>query len=169
MKTLTSLVLAALALTAPGLAHAQSKSLNCIIDQLSPADRLKIGSSILAGEGGASPLIEGATSKCTLTNKPDEVVASVQYANATVTYEAGVAHLKELGAPNVVDAVWAKVEPAKRHEIALSLKDGTTPPAMLSDMQNQLPKGEDAFASQVTALMTLQAKAMMVLSEQAAG
>ena len=169
MKTLTSLVIAALALTAPGLAHAQSKSLNCILDKLSPADRLKIGSAILSGEGGASPLIEGATSTCTLTNKPEEVQASVQYANAAVTYEAGVAQLKQLGAPNVVDTVWAKVEPAKRHEVALALKDGTTPPAMLSDMQSQLPKGDNAFASQVTALMTLQAKAMMVLSEQAAG
>lgn len=166
MKTLTSLVFAAIALTAPGLVHAQAKPLNCIIEQLSLADRLKIGSAILSGEGGASPLIEGATSHCTLTNKPEDVVASVQYANAAVTYEAGVAQLKQLGAPNVVDAVWAKVEPAKRHEVALALKDGTTPPAMLSDMQSQLPTGENALASQVTALMTLQAKAMMALSEQ---
>lgn len=168
MKTLTSLVLAAVALTAPGLAHAQAKPLNCILDQLSAADRLSIGSNLLAGEGGASPLIEGATSRCTLTNKPEDVVASVQYATATVTYEAGTTHLKEMGAGGVVDSVWAKVEPAKRHEVALALKDGNTPPAMLSDLQSQLPKGENAFAAQVMALMTLQAKAMMVLSEQAA-
>jgi hypothetical protein len=172
MKTLgmvvTTLIVAA---GLPGLAHGQGKSLTCVIDQLTPAQRESIGSALLSGDAsaGANPAVEGATANCSTKFKPEEVKAAGQYALDSVVYEASSAQLKAMGAPGVVDAVWAKVDPAKRKAVAEALKEGSPPDDLVAGLQSQLPKGDDALAASVTALAGLQAKASMAMAEVTAG